>query len=235
MITVILNSYKRPHSINEQIEYIKNQTVKPESIMIWMNNGGVKYPEINDPNIIISKCSHNMKFHARFAYGLLAKTEYVAFFDDDTLPGEKWFESCIRSIKLKPGIYGTTGVVCTGEKYRPNYKIGWNGRKNEKIEQVHLVGHAWFMKTEWLKYLWYERPHSWENGEDIQLSYFCKKYGGINTYVPPHPENDKQLWGSVLGRKYGGDENATYLTQKNHSSIRDELCRKFIREGWSIQ
>ena len=235
MITVILNTYKRPHALKEQIDSIKNQTIKPETIMIWMNNGGVEYPTISDPEIIYSKCSHNLKFHARFAYGLLAKTKYVAFFDDDTIPGKKWFENCINSINQKPGIYGTSGVVLTGSGYRPSYKVGWNGNKNDTITQTHLVGHAWFLETDYLKYLWYERPHSWENGEDIQLSYLCKKYGNVNTYVPPHPVNNKELWGSVLGRKYGEDENATYIIEPTHNYIRDEVCRKYINEGWSIQ
>lgn len=233
MITVILNTYNRPHVLNEQIEAIKSQSIVPTQIMIWMNKGDAKYPVVNDPSIIINQCSHNLKFHARFAFGLLAKTEYVAFFDDDTIPGKKWFESCVDSIKKQPGIYGTTGVKLTGAKYSPHQKIGWNGDKSNSIEKVHLVGHAWFLKTEWLKYMWYERQQSWENGEDIQLSYFCQKYGNINTYVPPHPVTNQNVWGSIKGIKYGTDANATYLKHKTeHFQIRDLLCERFIKEGW---
>jgi hypothetical protein len=32
-------------------------------------------------------------------------------------------------------------------------------------------------------------------GEDIGFSYILQKYG-INTYVPPHPADNTNLWGS---------------------------------------
>ena len=37
-ITVILNGYKRPQFLKEQIESVKNQTVQPKEIMFWQNN-----------------------------------------------------------------------------------------------------------------------------------------------------------------------------------------------------
>lgn len=233
MITAILNVYKRPYTLLEQIEAIKNQTIKPEQIMVWIN-GDVELPELPS-DIIVSRCSHNLKFHARFAYGLLSKTEYVAFFDDDSIPGNRWFENCLSCIHLKNGIYGSTGVFLIGNNYQQNYKIGWNSKHNDKIEQVHLVGHSWFMKRDTLKYLWMEGPHSWDNGEDIQLSYFAKKYGGINTYVPPHSENDLSIWGSLpyQGRKYGEDQNAA-SRGPSHMPIRNQLCAKFLNEGWEM-
>jgi hypothetical protein len=40
MITVILNGYKRPENLNEQLEALKNQTVKPDEILFWYNNPG---------------------------------------------------------------------------------------------------------------------------------------------------------------------------------------------------
>ena len=235
MITAILTVYKRPHVLLEQISALKNQTVKPEKIMIWVNGDAI-LPELNDPNIIITRCSDNLKFHARFAYGLLSKTKYVAFFDDDSIPNEKWFESCLNCIKEQDGIYGSTGVVLTGNNYTDNYKVGWNAKKNENTTRVHLVGHSWFMKRDTIKYLWVEEPVSWENGEDIQLSYFSKKYGDINTYVPPHPTSDQTIWGTKpeTGMKYGNDENATWLTVSNHTPIRNTLCEKFLKDGWKL-
>ncbi len=150
MITVILNVYKRPYTLLEQIEAIKKQTVKVDKIIIWVNGDAI-LPELNDSNIVVTRCSENLKFHARFAYGLLAKTEYVAYFDDDSIPNEKWFESCLSCIKERDGIYGSTGVVLTGKNYVESYKVGWNGVKSDKTTQVHLVGHSWCRKRETLK------------------------------------------------------------------------------------
>ena len=232
MITTILTTYNRPHLLNEQIQAIQSQTIDSK-IMVWMNKGKKPFNIIEDNNIIVSQCSHNMKFHSRFSFALNAQTEYVALFDDDTIPGPKWFENCINSIKKKDGIYGSVGIELTGNGYSPRKRHGWPSQ-NKEITQVHLVGHAWFMKTDYLKYLWYERPASFDNGEDIQLSYLAKKYAGINTYVPPHPKDQKELWGSIKAVEYGADDNASYKVNKNHPIIRDELCKKFQKEGWVL-
>lgn len=234
MITAILNVYKRPHTLLEQIQALKNQTIKPDTIMIWVN-GDVELPDIKDPNIIISRCSHNLKFHARFAYGLLAKTKYVAFFDDDSIPGNRWFESCLKYQDKFPGIYGSTGVVLTGNDYASNYKVGWNGVKNSNLTQVHLVGHSWFMKRDVIQNLFMQYPDSWQNGEDIQLSYFAWKNKGIKTYVPPHQIENLDTWGTNYqrGREIGEDMNAA-SRGVSHLPIRNKLCNMYIKEGWKI-
>ena len=46
-ITAILNVFKRPHTLIEQLEAIQNQTIPPDNIIIWKNNAeGVIIPEI---------------------------------------------------------------------------------------------------------------------------------------------------------------------------------------------
>src|SRR5690606_34826083 len=110
--------------------------------------------------------NRNWKFHGRFTPLAMSHTEYIAMFDDDVIPGSKWFENCIASIKECDGILGSSGVNILTKNYVPNYKIGWNGRHNDKIERVDLVGHSWFFKSEWVKHMWQEEPISWDNGED---------------------------------------------------------------------
>tara|TARA_B100000900_G_scaffold414621_1_gene441790 strand:- start:640 stop:1365 length:726 start_codon:yes stop_codon:yes gene_type:complete len=233
MITVILNCYKRPKYLKEQIEAIQSQTVPPEEIIIWYNKpeDGQQY-NISGLGAKVILCDHNFKFHGRFAAALLAKTKYVALFDDDTIPGKKWFENCINSMKEKPGIYGSTGVVVHGNGYIPNHKVGWNGATpNEKIEEVDLVGHAWFMERDHLAYLWREEPYSWDNGEDMQLSYYAQKYGNVKTYVPPHPAVDMEMWGSTKGMKYGNDLSASWK-KSDHMILRDNIVKRQIANGW---
>ena len=233
MITSILTVYNRPYTLNEQIKSIKNQTIN-SNIMVWINASDQEAPEITDNDIIVSKCTHNLKFYSRFAYALNAQTEYVAIFDDDTIPGKRWFENCLQCIKEKPGIYGTVGVELLGDGYRKRKRYGWPSM-NEEIKQVHLVGHGWFMKTEYLKYLWMEKPQTFDNGEDMQLSYMAKKYGNINTYAAPHPENDKELWGSLKAIEYGADKNASFnVNQKAYLNIRDNIARNFLKKGWVL-
>lgn len=236
MITVILNTYKRPHYLQEQIDSIRNQTIKPEDIFIWYNKpeDGEQY-DISDLGCKVATCNHNFKFHGRFAFGLLAKTEYVAFFDDDTIPGQHWFKNCMDTIELGyDGILGTSGVRITGNTYSLGGKFGWNGQQVNEVKEVDLVGHAWFMKKDYLRYLWYEEPISWENGEDIQLSYLSQKYGGIKTYVPPHPKNDQSMWGSKkdTGIRYGMDKNAHSIVRSSHIQERTRIVQEQISRGW---
>tara|TARA_R110001599_G_scaffold46860_2_gene136785 strand:- start:890 stop:1615 length:726 start_codon:yes stop_codon:yes gene_type:complete len=233
MITVILNCYKRPQYLKEQIEAIQSQTVAPTEIIIWYNKPEDEQQyNISGLGAKVILCDHNYKFHGRFAAGLLAKTKYVAFFDDDTIPGKKWFENCLTSMVKKPGIYGTTGVVVHGNGYTPNHKVGWNGpSQNNTIEEVDLVGHAWFMERDSLAYLWREEPYSWDNGEDMQLSYYAQKYGNIKTYVPPHPANNLELWGSIKGMKYGNDNSASWK-MSSHMILRNQIAKKQIQNGW---
>ena len=79
MITVILNCYRRPQYLKEQIAAIKSQTIKPEEIIIWYNNpeNGQQY-NVSGLGAKVILCDHNFKFHGRFAAALLAKTKYVA-------------------------------------------------------------------------------------------------------------------------------------------------------------
>jgi len=237
MITVILNCYKRPQYLQEQIEAIRAQTISTEDIWIWSNKPeNQNQQDLSHLGVKTIMCNHNFKFHGRFALGLLAKTKYVAFFDDDTIPGNKWFESCINTINQGyNGILGTTGVLLGGKYYTPNTKVGWNGGGNDQPQEVDLVGHAWFMEKNHLRYLWYEDPVSWDNGEDMQLSYLAQKYGNIKTYVPPHPQSDHSLWGSLptRGKQYGDDNNASWRVN-NHAYLRDTIVKEQIKRGWKI-
>lgn len=232
MVTVILNCYKRTIYLKEQIEAIKNQSVKVDEIMVWSNKPeeGIQY-NIDDLGVTAAYSNTNLKFHARFAYGLLAKSEYIAYFDDDTIPGKDWFKNCLNSMDTGNYILGTSGVRLESEKYDPNKKVGWNGILSNKLELVDLVGHAWFMKRDTLKYLWQEYPISWENGEDIQLSAFAYLHGGIQTAVPPHPEGKENLWGSIKGYEKGNDEAASHW-KSNHAPLRNEICQTLADKGY---
>jgi hypothetical protein len=235
MITVILNVYKRPHTLEKQIEAIKAQTVKipDENIWIWYNKSDVTQPPPKNPKHRTFRCNVNTKFHGRFSAAMLAQTEYVVFFDDDIIPGKKWLENCLTQIKIYNGIMGGSGVILLTDKYNPNQKIGWNGLQSNKTEEVDLVGHSIFLKRDWLNFFWMEKHASYDNGEDISLSYLCQKKG-IKTFVPPHPLNDESLWSSNQkdGFKYGNDENASWLKNIDHSELRDKICETYIKNGW---
>ena len=247
--TVILNVYKRVEYLKEQVNAILCQTVKPTDIWIWDNceeSQRIEHKEIlknvstkinnelgKKPCIFDS--SVNKKYHARFAIGLLASTEYVSFFDDDTIPGDMWFENCLNTMKETPGILGGAGCILYSKHYAQHQRVGWPGQ-NPVTCRADLVGHAWFMKRDHLNYMWYETPFTFENGEDIQLSYLAKKYGNVNTYTPPHPSEKPRMHSSLKAEEYGNDSkassNGSLMSIPHFYAQRDSCIDYCLKNGW---
>jgi len=234
-ITTILNCYRRPHLLEKQIEAIKNQSVKPSEVWVWVNdseeNRDYDFDKLD--GVKVFRCNHNWKFYGRFAAAMLADTKYVAMFDDDTIPGENWFKNCTTTMKTNPGILGGVGCLISGNKYYGHKRVGWSNPNQEVIE-VDLVGHAWFFERECLQYLWREKPQTWDNGEDIQFSYLAQKYGNVKTFVPPHPSDDTSQFSSLQGFELGVDDVAT-SNSRNHEVFykqRDSCVATAIANGW---
>ena len=254
-ITCILSCYKRPYTLLQQINAIKNQTIPPKKIIVWYNHAeGYSLPnEIrNDKDVSVIESSDNFGVWGRFAIANLSTTEFVNVIDDDTIPGNKWFENCIETMYKVNGLLGTMGVI-----FEPNCKTynifcryGWNGQNtlfriisndgekivekpsinNENIEQVDILCHSWFFRKEWLSHLWSLNNLDYKlflrSGEDIGFSYALQKVG-INSYVPPHPKDNIEMFGSIpnLGIEFGEDGNGI------SSNINNNLTKayKFFR------
>jgi hypothetical protein len=242
-ITAILNCYRRPQNLQPQVESLLKQTVPPEEIWIWKNyhddiglfdwDGFCLYAE--DNNIKIVESNFNWKYCGRFSLACLVDTEFTAIFDDDTIPGIKWLENCINSYEKMNGIYGGVGVnLHQKSSYQPNTRHGWVSA-NEEITEVDLVGHAWFFPASYIKYMWMEKP-MWSNGEDMHFSAMCQIHGDIQTYVPPHPPNDTDMWSSLYGQHLGVDAVASSAV-RNHAKFyleRDECVRRLVELGWEL-
>jgi len=215
-ITAIVNIYKRPHVLASQIAAIRAQTVPPACIFIW-NNGNKSvdlsaYKDASDIRVFDN--NYNYGVWSRFLIGLLAPTEFVCIFDDDTLPGTRWFENCLASMAKKEALYGTIGVLFTdsSDRYISLKRYGWDGPADISMP-ADIVGHSWFFRREWLGYFTREVPQVYtkiSNGEDVHFSFMLQKYASIPTYVPPHPAHDKSLWGSQPSTAwaYGCDGNS---------------------------
>lgn len=236
-ITAIINIYKRPHTVDTQLEAIRSQTIPPKCIFIW-NNGNknidlTKYKVM--PDVRVFDNNFNYGVWSRFLIGFLAPTKYICIFDDDTVPGNRWFENCIESMENKEALYGTIGVIFKEfDRYVHLKRYGWDGSCNSSVA-VDIVGHSWFFKKEWLKYFVREEPQVYtkiSNGEDIHFSFMLQKYANIPTLVPPHPLNDTSLWGSQpkTAWEWGCDGNSE--TGSNYPI--DKMYTEYINRGFSI-
>ncbi len=237
-ITVILNVYKRIHNLSKQIKAVNTQTIKPKQILIWQNKDQNELPKSISSNAYISRNNFNYGVWARFAFALNAKTEYICVFDDDTVPGKKWFENCLNTMENYEGLLGTRGLRFKSKaRYSPNIGFGWDN-PNIKTEKVDIVGHSWFFKREWLGSFWREMPpldFSELAGEDIHFSYAIQKFLGLSTFVPPHPLNDLDLWGSNpnLALLLGNDDES--ICKMDDSIIRfNKALKYYTNRGFKL-
>ena len=148
-ITVILNCYRRPEYLEEQIKSIKQQTIQPKEIWIWVNyhedNSGIDFSKYNVDKVI--KNDYNWKFYGRFAGAMLSDSKYIAMFDDDTMPGKKWFENCMNTMKETEGILGGAGVILSGEKYTGHSRYGWSSKMKKPLKLILSATHGFLNKS----------------------------------------------------------------------------------------
>jgi GT2 family glycosyltransferase/tetratricopeptide (TPR) repeat protein/SAM-dependent methyltransferase len=231
-VTVILTAYRRPDALRGQVEAIRAQSLGPRAIWLWANEPGPPMLEAIDgaevDRVVVSNV--NAYVHARFALALTAPTEFVALFDDDTVPGAGWLANCVETFGRSPGILGSAGVRLHGEEYSSRSVHGWHDPSDETTE-VDLVGHAWFLRTAWVHHLFSAPAVTGTNGEDIELAARAWKSAGVRCFCPPHPPRDRSLWGSLRGAELGSDQVAL-SRRPAHLAERDRIVRAEIAAGW---
>ena len=241
-VTAVCNLYKRPECLIKQVEALEKQTLKPKEIFLFQD-GVADYYKIEMLDTLRSKFANikiaekNMGVWERFRLAKEASTPYVCVFDDDTIPGDSWLENCHFHMLQKRGIYGTNGVVMTNEKEYPlggYLSVGWRGPVSTCTE-VDFVGHSWFFEKECLDYM-FDGTEMFQKlkyvAEDICLSVKAKEKG-IKTYVPPHPVNDKTVWGSspLFGSMFGFAVEAISVNMNNLKSMQ-KAVKMFMKAGW---
>jgi len=226
-VSVVLNVYKRSSVFKDQLNAIKKQTVSPLEILVWENGNETVPPELRD-GLIIARANHNFGVWARFAYALNASGDFIFVLDDDTIPGKRWVENCLQTIKETPGLLGARGVIFDNKySYSMNQDVGIY-MPNEETTQVDIVGHSWFFKKEWLYKFWSYADKKFENelaGEDIHFAYVMQKSLGLPTLVPRHPIQDMNLWGAdpKLSKLYGSGSESISVSPSSLNKFENAL------------
>lgn len=244
MVTVILNVYKRPQYLEEQVKAIEAQTVPCDIWIDYTIPEGEKMYDLSSiaPNAKITIRTNQNLFHiGRFFYALNTQSEYVFICDDDQIPGKNYLQHCINIIENE-GDCILTGYGLRFDRNNPKYspikKFGWysvdQGGFNTS-KKVDMAGHSWFMRRPSLSYITREIPYSFENGEDLFFSYVINKYAKIPIKVAPHNVNEPENWSCDYekGMKMGNDNNSTWRLN-NHLPIRDKSVEYYLKNGWKL-
>lgn len=237
-VSIVLNVYKRAEHFEMQIESLLKQSITPFEILVW-ENGNERVPDKYRDKVTIARAETNFGVWARFAYALNAKGDYILVLDDDTVPGRRWIENCLNTMLLSPGLLGTRGLLfATRHSYAGYSEVGVYA-PNTTIQRVDIVGHAWFFKREWLGVFWGEYANRFPedlSGEDIHFSYALQKVMGLNTFVPPHPLDDQEFWGSKpsVARTLGTD-GAAISSSSGALGKFERALRHYVSLGFQVE
>ncbi len=237
-VSVILTAWQRPHLLEEQVERVLDQSIKPCEVVLWYNAPPKRLGLFEKKQLLSFKndkyvkkiiCDHNFGIFPRFTLASSLLGEYVCIFDDDTMPGKRWFENCLEYVDEEQVMLGTIGLrylsINNKQIQVESPRMGWEGM-NESLERVDLVGHSWFFRREWAHYLWDQEPITRDFGEDMHFCAMLAKRG-IGVACPPHPQSNKELWGSVKSQ-LGVDKVAI---SSQGSSDKPWQCVKNILEN----
>ena len=241
-VTVVLTLYKRPEVLRYQYDAIRQQTLLPSEIILFQdqikNGERVKIDDTISPLFDrIEIADENVGVWGRFKFARdYARGPYVCLFDDDTIPGECWLESCHFHMQNKLAVYSTLGISLIksqGYPYNGFYRIGWSSA-NRRCEEVDFAGHAWFIKREWLSWM-FENTERYQEiryaAEDMCLSVKAAQHD-IPTIITPHPYKNKSVWGSQYedALKYGNSKAALGING-NYKNMYNAL-NMLINDGW---
>lgn len=181
----------------------------------------------------IIKVRKNVGVWGRFSAGLLAKGEYICFFDDDTIPAHRWLENCHYESLRKDGLYGGVGILSSDLAKYPfdlaHRTIGWLDSppfsvRNKRTKKVDFVGHSWFLKKDYLGVMWIGSNEFYKMrsvGEDAYLSFSLKKYLNISSFVPPQDKDE--FLSSIKGLEYGKGAESIHKNDENLQKMNKAL------------
>lgn len=180
-VTAIMLSYHREPNIGRIIDALRKQ---PVDEIVLINNNPKHYFRLKDVTTI--NCGKNMGCSIRHAVGLVAKTEWCLFIDDDQLPERNMVENLLGWGKQCPeavlGLYGRRL-----KRGRFPYSKSPPLRAGEKPVDVDVVmGKVHLCKREKLVLPFELAPPGYDHFQcdDIALSLANLAAGNANYLVP---------------------------------------------------
>jgi hypothetical protein len=205
-LTVVVAFHKRPGVVKRLLNALVSSSHKPAAIWLtWFASPAAseiaaKVAEFQKENADLSiplfTASGNMAlgYWGRFQIGLQVRTPWVAFLDDDCIPGQHFLRNTFHIAMLGPytGVFGVKG-------HRASPMTDWDAhgpvQRTTVLKEVDVVGGMWFMRSEHVRYMFWQGPQTWNTGEDITLCYNMRVYGGMRCYAMPANYSDPRSMG----------------------------------------
>tara|TARA_Y100000768_G_scaffold47219_1_gene30829 strand:+ start:257 stop:976 length:720 start_codon:yes stop_codon:yes gene_type:complete len=224
-LLVLLTQYKR-NNLEKQLIQIKNQTIKPDYIVVFQNENHVDISELKEKyNFIHMKSDYNTKFFGRFAACFTFPVDICIVFDDDIIPGNNCINNYINQCIETNGIIGGNGRMHFDSIIPRNLHPPDIGtRKNNTL--VDFVGHLWCFKKEWLYYMFSIPPYTYDTGEDMHLCFSSKLLGGINSYTAK--QINKEDMCDIYYNKLASDEHSSF--KKTSNNLRKGIQKHFVEK-----
>jgi len=196
-IAVIMSACKRDH-FEEQFKALSDQSVRPSVFYMYQNLPQYDLRDFCKKNKIIHIYSDkDFGCYGRFTVPLLVQAEYCLIIDDDTIPGPRWIENCLRCHKKYNAAVGSMGqrlppvsikqkaFIYQEGRYCVRKKEGEGLYEVEGLRQDHRVDyilHNYFFRKEWIKYFWSLDPLYYHIFEDFHFG-ITMALAGIPVYV----------------------------------------------------
>lgn len=231
-IGVVLQTWKR-NTLVKQLSALHDQSLGYDQLVVVGNESwsvpGVVAVDKRDSAIT---CSKNWGVWPRFQVAQWLGTDWIAMFDDDTLPGSRWLEACLRTAEeFGENVYGVNGIAypCGAMSHRAYF--GHTVPVDMLIE-CDIVGQAWFFPRKLAERInlapdWQKYPSC---GEDYWLSVMAQQ-AGKKTYCMPWTTWAPEFCGATAGDQTGGDEHALWK-REGEEERRNERHEAYRAMGW---
>mgnify|MGYP001574766902 CR=1 FL=1 len=219
--SIILSHYQeRENNLKRIIDDLLAGTIKPEEIIVFIDNPAITF---EDSRVTIIRSSKNFLPMIRFILGSMVTTDYCFFIDDDLSVKSETLENFVRYAKSIPdAILGLEGSIL-GTTQTP-YSNDTPLKRGSKLQEVDIV-----IRTYWVPQhnvlVGFDMQNLYPNlpRKSLDDVYLClgNKYlnDSLNYVIPVDEESD------LVELPDGGVGQS--LTE-DHYKNRNEVCRKLM-------
>lgn len=250
-VRVVLTNWRRPKSVTRIATAYRLQTV-PVELVVVDNSGGGEYalePEAAAMCDDVIVYSQNRGPACRFVGGLLARTEFVLFHDDDMLPGPECIQHYLDSAETigEFGVLGwlgrqmawRTALGVRGKMKYPRYSDVNIATRGGRFRAVDFTARGMFVRRSMLWVLepfrnrianeiGVERANYLLEHDDMHLGIAVQVEAGMPAMLKPKALPTMSQNGQNLEEGY----KESHSQRKDHKPTRAELVQVAFKAGW---